>query len=249
MPLRRGHAPQPPEQRPCCQNGGHALAQKRGPGHAANAHVKTHHEHHVHNDVRKARSDEEIQRRAGIAQRREHARANIVQKQKRQPADIDIQIELGIRKHIFRRAQQAHQRLAEQKAAGRKQRRKRQNGNNRGRHRSFHAGCLLRAEQLADDDRAARVAAQRHGHEDHCDGKRRAHGSQRIFAHKPARHHAVGHIIQLLEHRAQQHGDGEPPQDGGGSPLGHIGDQGNAPPLFPARARTAVPCHPAWDML
>ena len=50
----------------------------------------------------------------------------------------------------------------------------------------FHAGRLLRAEQLADDDRAARVAAQRHGHEDHCDGKRRAHGSQRIFAHKPA---------------------------------------------------------------
>ena len=40
----------------------------------------------------------------------------------------------------------------------------------------------------------------------------------------------------------------EPPQDGGGSPLGHIGDQGNAP-LFSRPRTDGGSCHPAWDML
>ena len=153
MPLRRGHAPQPPEQRPCCQNGGHALAQKRGPGHAANAHVKTHHEHHVHNDVRKARSDEEIQRRAGIAHAAQHGGKRVVTEYEHHAHRTDAQI----RHRLLhgRGAQQAQKRICARVQAHSRRRPKQQRKREQRARRLAQPPLLFCAVILADDDIAA----------------------------------------------------------------------------------------------
>ena len=114
--LVRLHAPQAAQHKEHRQHTAHALAEERRPRHARNAHLKRGDKQDIHEDVARRGRGQEDKRRFGIAQRGEDARRHVVKEHERQPEDVDIQIELGIRKHVFRRVDEPQQTVAAQRA-------------------------------------------------------------------------------------------------------------------------------------
>ena len=108
----------------------------------------------------KRRCGQKPERRFGIAQRRENARGNIVEKDERKTEHINSQIEPRVRKDVFRRVDERKKRRAESKADGHQHRAGRRAQHHCRRHRRFHIAVFLRAEQLRDNDRTADVTAK-----------------------------------------------------------------------------------------
>ena len=107
--IGRFNGPEPLKQRKRRQNRGHALAEEGGPRHACHAHLKGRHKQNIQADVAQRRGNEEIERRLGIPQRRENSRADVIEEEKDQSPDIDLQIELCIAEDISRRVERLHE--------------------------------------------------------------------------------------------------------------------------------------------
>lgn len=133
-----------------------------------------------------------------------NARRHVIEEHERQTHDVDIQIQFGIRKHVFRRIDQTQHAVAAQRARQHQQRAQHRAGDKRRIDRRLHFAQLFRAEELRDDDRAADVAAERKRDEDQRDFIAVADGSQRVFADEFARDKAVRDVVKLLKDDAAE---------------------------------------------
>ena len=194
------------------QHAAHALAQERCPRNAVHAHAERRDEQDIHRDVRERRSHEEEERRFGIAERGENTGRHIIEKHKRQAADVNVQIQLRVLHDLIRRVDEAEELTRQQQADQHQNSAQARAGDERGIDRRLHAAQVLRAEELRRHDGAADVAAKGKGDEDQRDLIAVADGSQRILADEFTGDKAVCDIIKLLENNAAEQRQAELPE-------------------------------------
>ena len=194
------------------QHAAHALAQERCPRNAVHAHAERRDEQDIHRDVRERRGHEEEERRFGIAKRGENTGRHIIEKHKRQAADVDVQIQLRVLHDLIRRVDEAEELTRQQQADQHQNSAQARAGDERGIDRRLHAAQVLRAEELRRHDGAADVAAKGKGDEDQRDLIAVADGGQRILADEFTGDKAVCDIIKLLENDAAEQRQTEFPE-------------------------------------
>ena len=194
------------------QHAAHALAQERCPRNAVHAHAERRDEQDIHRDVRERRSHEEEERRFGIAERGENTGRHIIEKHKRQAADVNVQIQLRVLHDLIRRVDEAEELARQQQANQHQNSAQARAGDERGIDRRLHAAQVLRAEELRRHDGAADVAAKGKGDEDQRDLIAVADGGQRILADEFTGDKAVCDIIKLLENDAAEQRQTEFPE-------------------------------------
>lgn len=169
-------APQLQQEHAERQHGGQALRQKRGIGCAGHAPVQHGDEIPVQHDIQQRGKNQEIQRDARFSERIEQGGQDIIEKEKGQTIEIDVQIGDCDLQRVGRSLQGDHDLLTAQQPDTSQQDadgQKRQQGGVDG---GLHAGKALRAEMLADDDGGADAAADGHTDEDRCERGGRADG-------------------------------------------------------------------------
>ena len=212
--LRGLHFPQAEAHRPCGQDAADPLAEEGGPGHSGYAHAEGGDEEDVHGNVGGGRGRQEEEGSPGVSQGGEDARGDVVEKDKGQAPDVDVQVELrggeGLRRGVDEPEQPAaaqdapqHQRPAEEGA-----------GDAGGGHRRLHLPVLPGSEELGYYHGTAHVAPKGKGQENQRHLVAVAHGGQGLLADELPGHQAVGDVVELLEENASKQGEAEPPQDG-----------------------------------
>ena len=225
--LRSLHLPQAGAHRPDGQDAADPLAEEGRPGHSGDAHVKGGDEQDVHGDVGGGGNRQEEKGRPGVPQGGENAGGDVVEKDKGQAPDIDIQIELGPGKGRLRRADEAQQPAAAQHSGQHQRGAEEGAGNAGGGYRRFHLPVLPGPEELGDHHGAAHVAAEGESQEDQRHLIAVAHGGQGLLADEFSSHQAVGDVVELLEENAAKQREAEPPKDGLRPPHGQVSVHGN----------------------
>ena len=214
-------APQLQQEHAERQHGGQALRQKRGIGCAGHAPVQHGDEIPVQHDIQQRGKNQEIQRDTRFSERIEQGGQDIIEEEKGQTIEIDVQIGDCDLQRVGRSLQGGHDLLTAQQPDASQQDadgQKRQQGGVDG---GLHAGKALCAEMLADDDGGADAAADGHAYEDRCERGGRADGGQRRFAVVVADDCGVHDGIGLLEEVSNDHRQGEFQK----RPRGPFGDQ------------------------
>ena len=91
------------------QNAADSLTEKGCPCDTGNAHMEGLHKPDVHADVGEGGDSQKVKGRLGISQRGENTGGDIVKEHKGQSPCIDVQIELGVGKHLVGSADQFKQ--------------------------------------------------------------------------------------------------------------------------------------------
>ena len=78
------------QDRPERTRGSHALREERRPRNTADAPVEYDDEHGIEHDVADGRRDQKPQRRFAVAERREHAGRNVVDKKEQKPPNVNM---------------------------------------------------------------------------------------------------------------------------------------------------------------
>ena len=213
MPLR----PDPPQSRQHHADGeqaAHALTEECRPRDTCDAHFERRDKQDVQTDVGRGRCGKEPERRLGIAEGRENARRNVIKEYERQAPDIDIQIQLGVSEHVFRRPDRMQEQIAAEQTDQHQHCADCGAGDHRRIDRCLHAVILLRAEKARDDHRAADVAAERERDENERHLIAVADRGQRVLPDELARDKAVGDVVKLLKNDACKQRQAEPCQHG-----------------------------------
>ena len=199
-----------------------SLAQEGRPGYTGHTHIKGRHEQYIHADIRQGRYRQKNKGCLAVPQRGENAGGNVIEEHKGQSPDIDVQIQLGICKYLFRCVDELQKRVAAQKS-NQHQAQAHSSAGDHGRiNGCFHSAIILCAKQLGNDNRAADVAAKSKRDKDQRDLVAVAHRRQGVLADKLARHPAVRNVIKLLEDNAAKQGQAELPQHCAGFSYGQV---------------------------
>ena len=135
-------------------------------------------------------------------------------KEAMQAVDIDIQIQLGVSEHVFRRPDRMQEQIAAEQTDQHQHCADCGAGDHRRVDRCLHAVILLRAEKARDDHRAADVAAERERDENERHLIAVADRGQRVLPDELARDKAVGDVVKLLKNDACKQRQAEPCQHG-----------------------------------
>ena len=149
------------------------------------------------------------QRRKGIAHRLEIGGEEIVQENRRDAPEHDIEIIARELENLRGRIQPAHNGVHAQQGHGRERRRHRQRQHEGIAHAGFERCLVLAAKAGGKHHAAAHAQAQQDGSEECHQREGRADARQRARAHKPADYPRIHHIVRLLQNIAQQHGQCE----------------------------------------
>ena len=193
-----------PQHRQHRQNTAHALTQEGRPCNAVHLHAESRDEQDICPDIGQRRAGKKDERCPGVAQRRENARRNIIEKDERKTEHVNAQIEPRVRKDVFRRVDERKKRRAEPKADGHQHRARGRAQHHRRRNRRFHIAVFPCTEQLRHNDRAANVAAEGEGDEDERDLIAVADGGERFLADEFSGNKAVRQIVKLLKNNTSE---------------------------------------------
>ena len=100
--FRALHLRQPAEHHRDRQHAADALAQKRRPRNARNAHLKRRDEQNVHKNVGQRRTRQKPERRLRVAEGGKNTRRYIIKEHERQPQHVNSQVQRRIFENIFR---------------------------------------------------------------------------------------------------------------------------------------------------
>lgn len=143
------------------QNAAYALTQKSCPCNAGNAHFEGLHKQNIYADVGKRGASKEDKRCAAVAHCRENARCDIIEKYKRQPPYVNIQIEFGVCHDFARRANKSQKSFAQRQPQNHKDCAQHRACNPGGEYGCFHVVILFCTEKSRNDNRATYVASKR----------------------------------------------------------------------------------------
>ena len=185
-------------------NAGGKLGQHRRPCGALHAHVEVLHKQDIQNDVHCHRGDQEMQRRAAVAQGAQHRRAQVIQHRRADAHEHDEDIAVCVFKDLRRGIHEPEQIVRPEKAD--------QPDHRRDPEAEPHKlGCTaadaLRVpcpEALGDGDGKAGAAARGKAQDQEVQRPRGAHGGKGIQAQDAAYQNAVRNIIELLKQVADQ---------------------------------------------
>ena len=194
------------------EDGCRALCREGCPCDTCNAHFQPDNEEDIQKDIADRGADEEIQRRAAIAQRGEDAVADIIKIQEQKPVNIDFQIKRRIRENIGRRTNEVEECISAKNADKRQHNADRNAGAENGADGCFECAVFFCPEQTGNHNGTADIAADGNCHENHGDGVGRADCRKCRLPDKPPGNDAVRNLINLLKCHTQQHGNGKHPE-------------------------------------
>ena len=198
------------------QHAANALAQEGSPGHTGHTHLKSADEEDIHRNIGDGGYRQKIKGRLGVPHGGKNTCSNVVEEDKGQSVNVNIQIQPGIPQDLLGCADQPqqppgrgdaqhHQPAADQSAE-----------NTGGIYGGLHAFVVLGPIELAHHHRAAHIAAKGKRNENQGNLIAVANGSQGILADEFPRHQAVGNVIELLKNNAAQQRYTEIPQNHAG---------------------------------
>ena len=205
-----------------CQQGSQALRNKGSPSHTGYAPIKLGYKQKVQEDIQHRGEDQKVQRLFGLAQSVENRVANVVDKQKGQTPHVDPQIGCGIFENIFRGIQPGADLRCQQAADQHQHQTHSANGNDRSKDRSLYLTQFLAAEKLGNYNAAAHTQAASQAHKQLRNGVGHTNRCQRIHTGISTGNNTVGNVVTLLQHTAEDHGDGKAQQDLKGTTFRHV---------------------------
>ena len=180
------------------------------------------HEDQVQHDVDTGAEHQEVQGTAAVANGTEDTGAHIVQHQTGNTAEVDLQIGLGLHKHILRSFHQGQHDGGQENAHHRADEADDQGKRNGGVHRLVDAFGVFGAKALGDDHTGTHRHTGEEAHQHIDDGGSGTHRRQRLFADELAHHDGVHGIIKLLEQIADHQRQGKSQQMLPDDTLGHV---------------------------
>ena len=170
-------------------------------------HAEREDEQKVQPDIEQRRKDEEEQGRARIPHRPQHARNDVVKSSRRNAAEDDEQITVGILVIGGGRVHQIEQNARE------RHRDRRDHGGDQGAqkiahaHGAAHAVLIARAERLRHLDGKTRRQPVHRPDDQKDDGARQSHARKCLGPDGIPHNDGIRHVIELLKHAAQKHGE------------------------------------------
>ena len=180
------------------------LGQDRSQRHTLNAHIKGQDEHQIQHRIHNGTDHQEIEGPLGIAHRPEDTRADVIEHQTQNAAEIDGEIGGGFWQHILRGLHQPQHKGCHAEAHASEDHAQNQGHGDGGMDGFFHLVVPFRTVILADDH--ARTGRKAHKETDeHIDnGAHGAHGGVSLVADKLTHHPGIHGVVQLLEDIAHQ---------------------------------------------
>ena len=204
------------------QQAGDELREHRGIACARHAHLQVHDAENIQHHVEQRGENQEIQRRAAVAQGAQDAGEQIVENVGKRAGKDDDDVVICHVDNVIRRVHGNKQRAAHGHAQRRHHNAQHNAQQDRHGHRVAHAVIVARAEAL----RHQHGEAARHAHDEAENEERQrtrgADGRQRVHAEELAHDDGVHHAVKLLKKVADQQRDRKTHDKLDGISHGHI---------------------------
>ena len=204
------------------QQGGHALGDDGGQGHAPHAHVEPQDEEEVQHGIQPGGDNEKVEGAAAVSHGPEDGGAHIVNEQAHDAGEVDGEIGGGLRHDLRRRIHEAQQNGGQGQTDAGEGHAHDQRDEDGGVDGLGDLVVPLGAVILADDHAGAAAQPHEKADEHVDDGRHAAHGGKGLVGHVVAHHPGVHHIVELLKHVARQQGQSKQDQVPRDAACGHI---------------------------
>ena len=174
-------------------------------------HSESRDEENVQPDVRERGRRKEEKRCLGIPECRKDSRRYIIEKDERKSQNVNIKIQFGVCKHVFRGVYQRKKRIGQKISHRHQDGAEHRAGDQRRRHRTLHVAVIFTAEEPRHDHRTTDVAPEGKSDEDQRDFITVAHRRERIVADELPSDKTVRNVVKLLEENTAEHGETELP--------------------------------------